>query len=97
MKPLALLLLILSCSVIAADKFLEYQYTPTVKIKISDIPCPIKEAVKEYPFTVVAMGINGSRMLGCYLVGVDEIEIRWQSGELRAFPTEKFQPFKPEL
>lgn len=97
MKKLALLLLILSCSVIAADKFLEYQYTPTVKIKISDIRCPIAAMVKEYPFTVVAIRVDGSRMLGCYLVGVDEIEIKWQSGELRAFPTEKFKPFKPEL
>jgi hypothetical protein len=97
MNKLIPLLLLLSMPALAEDKFLEYQYTPTVKIKISNIPCPLKKIAKEYPFAAVAFRIDGTRMVGCYLVDTDEVAIMWSSGELRAFPVDKFHPFKPEL
>jgi hypothetical protein len=81
MKKLLIALLLLSVPALAADNFLSYQFNENVIIRISNIPCKIKDVDnKKYPFTVLALRIDKQVLPGCYTHEGDDIVIQWGLG-----------------
>lgn len=80
----------------AEDKFLTYQYNDKVQIRISNVPCPIKTMIKDYPFAVVANRIDGQHLFGCYTHEKDNIVIQWAAGDKSVFPANVFLQFKSD-
>jgi hypothetical protein len=80
----------------AADKFLTYHFNKNVVIKISNVPCPVKEIKAKYPWAVVATRIDGDHLFGCFTHEVDNIVIQWAAGDKSVFPANVFL-VNPEL
>ena len=86
-----------------APKILSYQYNQNVVISISNIECPFPDQVKEYPWTAVAIRVDGQKMVGCYKP-LDEniIRIKWKGGYFSDLPANAFlvnpdgKPQKPK-
>jgi hypothetical protein len=78
-----------------------YQFNEHVMIVQTDMACPIKPHVNEYPQAVVAFRLDGSRLVGCYKIVKNEMVIQWQDlngyvGDISRFPTRNFSPEFPE-
>lgn len=80
----------------AADKFLTYHFNKNVVIKISNVPCPVKEIKAKYPWAVVATRIDGDHLFGCFTHEGDNIVIQWAAGDKSVFPANVFL-VNPEL
>jgi hypothetical protein len=74
----------------AADKFLTYHFNKNVVIKISNVPCPIKDMKAKYPLAVVATRIDGQHLFGCFTHEGDDIVIQWSAGDKSIFPANVF-------
>ena len=92
----------------ADTKLLHYQYNQNVVITISNIPCPLKEYAKDFPYAAVASRIDGQRLIGCFnKEDESNLKIQWQNlggkkGDFSVFPADAFtselkQQAKPTL
>lgn len=83
-------LLIAAFSVQAEEKFLSFQFNDKVEIRIANVPCPIKSLKQAYPWSAVAMRVDGQYMFGCFNHQDDDIVIQWAAGDKSIFPANYF-------
>lgn len=71
-------------------KKLYYQYNDKVVVWITNQPCLDKKISKEYPYSAMAIRIDGDILPGCYTNINDDIKIQWIGGDFSMFPTNVF-------
>lgn len=70
---------------------LSYEYNENVTISISNMPCPQKHLVGEYPYGAVALRIDGAALVGCYKkLDEDLLRIQWLGGDTTDLPANAF-------
>jgi hypothetical protein len=66
-------------SAATTDKFLFYQFSPTVVISISNLSCSMSKYKQEYPFAAIAIREDKAVLIGCYKKETEDlIKIQWQ-------------------
>ena len=71
-------------------KKLHYQYNDKTVIWITNEFCSNKNISKEYPYSAIAIRIDGDVLPGCYTNVNDDIKIQWIGGDFSMFPTNVF-------
>ena len=94
---IAILLAFFVFTAYAEDKWLEYQYSKDVIIRILNVQCPITKIKKDYPWGAVAIRADGQYLFGCFnRQGDDDVVIQWAMGDKSIFPANYFLA-KPTL
>lgn len=75
---------------IADEKWLEYKFNDNVVIRISNVPCPIKELKSKFPYGAVAIRADGQYLFGCFTHEKDDLIIAWAGGDTSRFPANYF-------
>ncbi len=75
----------------AEEKWLQYDFSDQVWIRIANVPCPIKQ-IKGYPYGAVAYHKQRKEYLfGCFnKKNEDEIVIQWAGGDKTILPANAF-------
>jgi hypothetical protein len=106
MKPIHAALVaafLLSSTAQAEDKFLHFQFNKHTVITISNVACPMKQYVKEYPYAAVASRADGQKLVGCFKKQDENlIRIQWQpingkESDFTIFPANAFLPQPPPV
>lgn len=93
--------LIVQCSPVKADetvknKYLTYQYSDTVRITISNVPCMLIGIKEKYDWAIRADRIDGNKLIGCFKKQDENyIEIQWYKGDTTVLPANAF--LQPKL